>query len=204
MGSGIGVGSGLGQLQIFGFDSKVVSVAGDSTFFHACLPGLVNARHKNADLTFVILDNATTAMTGFQVHPGSSDQEDHLRRVQIESLVKAVEPDFFSTGDATDIKSLIELLHSTVKKQGLKVLLLNSVCRLEEAKRKPGLVGSTSVQIDKDLCRGEKCKICARDFGCPALSWDADTQYPIVLEHVCVQCGACIAVCPHDAIVEGR
>jgi indolepyruvate ferredoxin oxidoreductase alpha subunit len=138
------------------------------------------------------------------VHPGSSNQEDQLRRVQIENLVKAVEPDFFSTGDATDIKSLTKLLHSTVQKQGLKILLLDSVCRLEEIKRKPGFVGSTPVQIDKSLCKAEKCKICVRDFGCPALSWDDETKYPIVLEHACVQCGACIAVCPHDAIVEGR
>ncbi len=204
MGSGIGVGSGLGQLQRFGFDSKVVSVAGDSTFFHACLPGLINAKHKNADLTFVILDNATTAMTGFQVHPGSISQEENMRRVQIEKLVKAIEPDFFATGDAMDIKSLINLLHSTVQKEGLKVLLLDSVCRLEEVKRKPGYVGATPVKIDKGLCKGESCKICAADFGCPALIWDAETKYPVVLAHACVQCGACIAVCPHNAIVEGE
>ena len=204
MGSGIGVGSGLGQLQRFGLDSKIVSVAGDSTFFHACLPGLINAKHKNADLTFVILDNATTAMTGFQVHPGSISQEENLRRVQIEKLVKAIEPDFFSVGDAMDIKSLTNLLHSTVQKEGLKVLLLNSVCRLEEVKRKPGFVGATPVKIDKGLCKGESCKICAADFGCPALIWDAETKYPVVLEHACVQCGACIAVCPHNAIVEGE
>ncbi len=204
MGSGIGVGTGLGQLQRFGFDSKVVSVAGDSTFFHACLPGLINAKHKNADLTFVILDNATTAMTGFQVHPGSSNQDEKLRRVQIEKLVKAVEPDFFATGDAADIESLTDLLHSTVQKEGLKVLLLDSVCRLEEVKRKPGFVGATPVKIDESLCKGEKCKICARDFGCPALNWDAETNYPVVLGHMCVQCGACIAVCPHNAIVEGE
>jgi indolepyruvate ferredoxin oxidoreductase alpha subunit len=204
MGSGIGVGSGIGQLQRFGFDSKVVSVAGDSTFFHACLPGLINARHKNADLTFVILDNATTAMTGFQVHPGSTIQKENMKRVQIENLVKAVEPDFFATGDATDIKSLTDMIHSAVQKDGLKVLLLDSVCRLEEVKRKPGFVGSTPVQIDKSLCKGEKCKICARDFGCPALSWDSETSYPVVLDHVCVQCGACIAVCPYNAIVEGE
>jgi len=204
MGSGIGVGSGLGQLQRFGFDSKVITVAGDSTFFHACLPGLINARHKNADLTFVILDNATTAMTGFQVHPGSSDQDEGLRRVRIDNLVNGIEPDFFSTGDATDIKSLTDLLHSTVKKDGLKVLLLDSVCRLEEVKRKPGFVGATPVKIDRSLCKGEKCKICARDFGCPALSWDPDANYPIVLHHACVQCGACIAVCPHNAILEGE
>ena len=204
MGSGIGVGTGLGQLQRFGFDSKIVSVAGDSTFFHACLPGLINAKHKNADLTFVILDNATTAMTGFQVHPGSSNQEENLRRVQIEKLVKAVEPDFFSMGNAADIESLTNHLHATVKKEGLKVLLLESVCRLEEVKRKPGFVGATPVKIDEGLCKGEKCKICARDFGCPALSWNAETNYPVVLGHMCVQCGACIAVCPHNAIVEGE
>ena len=204
MGSGIGAGTGLGQLQRFGFDSKVVSVAGDSTFFHACLPGLINAKHKNADLTFVILDNATTAMTGYQVHPGSSSQEENLTRVQIEKLVNAIEPDFFSAGDATDIKSLTELLHSAVQKDGLKVLLLDSVCRLEEVKRKPGFVGATPVEIDKDLCKREKCKICAVDFGCPALIWDAETNYPVVLDHACVQCGACIAVCPHNAIVEGK
>jgi indolepyruvate ferredoxin oxidoreductase alpha subunit len=204
MGSGIGVGTGLGQLQRFGFDSKIVSVAGDSTFFHACLPGLINAKHKNSDLIFVILDNATTAMTGFQIHPGSISQEENMRRVQIESLVKAIEPDFFSTGDAENIKSLTDLLHSTVQKEGLKVLLLDSVCRLEEVKRKPGFVGATPVKIDKNLCKGEKCKICATDFGCPALIWDAETNYPVVLDHTCVQCGACIAVCPHSAIVEGE
>jgi indolepyruvate ferredoxin oxidoreductase alpha subunit len=178
MGSGIGVGSGLGQLHRFGFDSKVVSVAGDSTFFHACLPGLINAKHKNAELTFVILDNATTAMTGFQVHPGSITQQENLRRVQIEKLVQAVEPDFFSNGDATDIKSLTKLLNATVKKKGLKILLLDSVCRLEEVKRKPDFVGATPVKIDETLC--------------------------VVLTHVCVGCGACIAACPHDAIVEGE
>ena len=204
MGSGIGVGSGLGQLKRFGFDSKVVSVAGDSTFFHACLPGLINARHKNADLTFVILDNATTAMTGFQVHPGSSNQGESHRRVQIESLLKAVEPDFFSTGDATDIKSLTDLLHTTVQMIGLKVLLLDSICRLEEVKRKPGFVGTTPVKIERSLCKGEECKICAADFGCPALSWDPETNYPVVLDHVCVRCGACIAVCPHNAIMESQ
>ncbi|MHA2382775.1 MAG: thiamine pyrophosphate-dependent enzyme [Candidatus Thorarchaeota archaeon] len=204
MGSGIGVGSGLGQLHKFGFDSKVISLAGDSTFFHSCIPGLINARHKNADLTFVILDNATTAMTGFQEHPGSITQSESLRRVEIENIVKAIEPDHFVRGDATDIQSLIDLIHATVQKKGLKIILLDSICRLEEVKRKIGHLGETPVEIDRSLCKGEKCKICVADFACPALSWDEEVGYPVVLSHVCVNCGACIAVCPYNAIVEEK
>ena len=139
MGSGIGVASGLGQLERFGFDSKVIAVAGDSTFFHACLPGLINARHKNADLTFTILDNATTAMTGFQTHPGSQEQDKNMKRVQIEKLVKAIEPDFFAIGDASDIISTTNLLHSTVQKKGLKVLLFESV-DLRRSKENPDIL----------------------------------------------------------------
>jgi indolepyruvate ferredoxin oxidoreductase alpha subunit len=201
MGSGIGVACGLGQLRRFGFDSKVIAVAGDSTFFHACLPGLVNARHKSADLTFVILDNATTAMTGFQIHPGSCKQEKGLRRVKIENFVKAVEPDFYATANAEDIKGLIELIHATIGKTGLKVLLLDSVCRLEEDRREPSMKQS-SFTIDSDLCKGEQCCICVKDFGCPAIDWDDAHGRPTIVEATCVKCGACVDVCPHDAIKE--
>ncbi len=203
MGSGIGVASGFGQLERFGFDSKVVSVAGDSTFFHACLPGLINARHKNANITFAILDNATTAMTGFQTHPGSHYQEQNLRRVKIEDLVKAVQPDFYATGDATDIKGLIDLLHSTVNKDGLKILLLDSICRLDED-RKDSKLTNINFKIDTNLCIGEKCGICFADFGCPAISWDDTSNQPVILDTMCIGCGACVDVCPHDAIKEGR
>lgn len=203
MGSGIGVACGLGKLERFGFDSKIIAVAGDSTFFHACLPGLVNARHKNANLTFVILDNATTAMTGFQIHPGSHHQEKAHRRIEIEGIIKAVQPDFYDRGSTSDIRSLIELLHSTINKKGLKVLLLESACRLDE--NSMDLVSKNTVfMIDSDSCRGEKCKICVADFGCPAISWGDATGQPIILDAMCVRCGACVVVCPHDAIKEER
>jgi indolepyruvate ferredoxin oxidoreductase alpha subunit len=201
MGSGIGVATGLGQLERFGFDSKVLAVAGDSTFFHACIPGLINAKHKNANLTFVILDNETTAMTGFQPHPGSVQEDPTLRRVSIEALVKALEPDFFTRGDTEDIPQLIELIHSIVKKDGLKVLLLDSVCRLKETRRETS-TEKRAYRIDPDKCRGEKCLICVQDFACPAINWNNESANPEILDQLCVQCGACVAVCPHDAIEE--
>ena len=199
MGSGIGVACGLSKLERFGFDSKVVAVAGDSTFFHACLPGLVNARHKNANLTFVILDNATTAMTGFQTHPGSRHQAQGFRRVEIEDIVKALQPDSYARGDANDIKGLIDLLHSTISRSGLKVLLLNSICRLDQDTSKQESKNDVFL-IDPKICRGEKCRICFADFGCPAISWDSANEQPVILDSMCVRCGACIDVCPHDAI----
>ncbi len=203
MGSGIGVATGLGQLERFGFDAKVVAVAGDSTFFHACIPGLINAKHKKSNLTFVILDNKTTAMTGFQTHPGAFQQGSNQKRVKIEEIIKAIEPDFYARSDANNIPELIDLLHSTINKDGLKVLLLDSVCILEEARRE-STAKETSFRIDKDLCTGEKCLICVSDFACPAISWEKKVGHPIILDQLCVQCGACAAVCPHDAIKEER
>jgi indolepyruvate ferredoxin oxidoreductase alpha subunit len=203
MGSGIGTASGLGQLDRFGFETKVIAVAGDSTFFHACLPGLISARHHNANLTFIILDNATTAMTGFQTHPGSSTQKPGLQKVSIEDLVLSIKPDFFSRGDATDIPALIDLIHTTLQKKGLKVLLLDSICRLEERKRRESYDNETPISIDTEQCKGDTCRICAGQFGCLALNWNIEIVYPEIIEDQCVRCGACVDVCPHHAIKQG-
>ena len=200
MGSGIGTACGLGQLDKFGFDKKVVAVAGDSTFFHACLPGLINARHHNANLTFIILDNATTAMTGFQTHPGSRTQHAGLHKVNIEDIILSIKPDFYSKGDATNISSLIDLIHSTVLKEGLKILLVDGICRLEERKRLESYDDKPIITIDTELCKGESCSICTCKFGCLALSWNNVTGFPEIIQDQCVRCGACVAVCPHNAL----
>ncbi|MHA2040510.1 MAG: thiamine pyrophosphate-dependent enzyme [Candidatus Thorarchaeota archaeon] len=203
MGSGIGIASGLGQLRDFGLDSRVAAVAGDSTFLHACIPALINAKHKNANVTFMILDNSTTAMTGFQKHPGEEDQPEGKRMVSIEKIIQAVEPDFYAVGDATDVSDAIDLIHNTVRKDGLNVLLFKSICRLEEQRMGETYAEQERIHIDSDTCRGESCKICAAQFGCVALGWHDDTARPTVYDHVCVRCGACIMVCPHDAIKQG-
>ena len=70
MGSGAGVASGFGQLDLFGMDQPVLSVCGDSTFFHTAVPALINAVHTSARMLMIVLDNKGTAMTGFQPHPG--------------------------------------------------------------------------------------------------------------------------------------
>ena len=71
MGSGINLAEGLGQLTSYGLNQKVVTMCGDSTFFHTILPGIVNASYHHANMLLMVLDNSATAMTGFQPHPGS-------------------------------------------------------------------------------------------------------------------------------------
>ena len=70
MGSGAGIASGFGKLGPFGMTQPVLAVCGDSTFYHAAIPALINAVHQRADMTFIVLDNGGTAMTGFQSHRG--------------------------------------------------------------------------------------------------------------------------------------
>ena len=64
MGSGVGLASGFGKLSQFGMDQPVLATVGDSTFFHAVLPALINAAHHQSDITVVVLDNSGTAMQG--------------------------------------------------------------------------------------------------------------------------------------------
>jgi len=100
--------------------------------------------------------------------------------------------------DATDINQVLDTLQRTVHTKGLKVLLMQSICRLHEKGKDEGL--GSLVSVDAEKCRGEKCMICVREFSCPALEWDEETGKARVVEFVCIRCGACIDVCPHEAI----
>ena len=68
----LAMGSSLGLAQGFqraGLKEPLVATIGDSTFFHAGLPALVNAMQHGTPLVLIILDNGWTSMTGFQAKP---------------------------------------------------------------------------------------------------------------------------------------
>ncbi len=197
MGSGIGTACGIGQLHRFGMTSKTVAVAGDSTFFHACIPALINAKHQQADLTFLILDNRATAMTGFQTHPGIVDPERQTRAVEIDRIVASIEPDLVLRVDATRIRDIETALEKAVNRSGLKVVILQSECRLSKREDREE---RRSIIIDESLCRQDRCRICVEQYGCVALVWDKNRAYPTIIETDCSRCGACIDVCPVEAI----
>lgn len=137
MGSGTGLASGFGKLGQFEMDQPVLAVSGDSTFYHAVMPALINSVHHRSNLILVILDNSGTAMTGFQPHPGrpidAAGNEAH--RIDIPSICEAIGAKV-KISDPFNLhhtqQTLIELLED---KPGVKVLVLKQICALSPEKK---------------------------------------------------------------------
>lgn len=94
MGGGIGHGLGMRRSLPESEIKKVVSVIGDSTFAHSGITGLVEMVYNRPPSGHVVLvlDNATTAMTGLQEHPGTGRTLDMqpTAGLSIEAVAKAI------------------------------------------------------------------------------------------------------------------
>lgn len=201
MGGGIGLASGFGKLDRFGFDQPVIAVCGDSTFFHAAIPALINARFNSSNVLMVVLDNGGTAMTGFQPHPGSGF--DALGKpapvVQIEDVCKGIGVKV-RVRDPFEVDQAVSDLYDMLQEGGAKVMVFRRRCHLVETKEK----GRKKVSVDTDKCIGDDCgcaRFCSRVFNCPGIIWDQDAKKAKIDEVVCTGCGVCATLCPRGAIV---
>jgi indolepyruvate ferredoxin oxidoreductase alpha subunit len=202
MGSSAGLASGFGKLKMFGMHQPVLATVGDSTFFHAVLPALINAVHHQSDITLVILDNSGTAMTGFQPHPGLpvDVKGDQAPEIDIISVCEAIGAKV-KVCDPFDLQhsqqTLFELLED---KRGVKVLVLKQICALSPEKKAKKMY---EVEIDEMVCLGENCgcnRLCTRVFKCPGLIWDDRKTVSTIDEVICAGCGVCASICPAGAI----
>jgi len=204
MGSGMGVASGLGKLNVFGFNQPVVAMAGDSTFYHGVIPALINAVHSEADVVLVVMDNGGTAMTGFQPHPGSEvDAEGNARpAISIEKLCESLGVPV-TVVDPYDIEAAKKAFLDVLGNKGkTRVVISRRGCALIGAKKQEGPV--SRIWIESDKCLGDNCgcnRYCTRVFKCPGLMWDKESQKARIDEAVCNGCGVCASVCPKAAIV---
>ncbi len=201
MGSGTGVASGFGKLGRFGMTQPVVSVCGDSTFFHAAMPALVNAVHTQSEMTMVVMDNSGTAMTGFQPHPGLTADAagEEVPALDIADIARAMGANV-ELADPFDIDTTQRRLLALLSKGGVNVLILKQSCALSPGKKGKKLF---EVALDPSICLGANCgcnKLCTRVFKCPGLKWDSETGTARMDELTCSGCGVCASICPSGAI----
>jgi indolepyruvate ferredoxin oxidoreductase alpha subunit len=202
MGAGIGVSHGIGIVS----DQDVVAFVGDSTFFHTGMPALLNYRFNDAGKTplVVVLDNAITAMTGHQPHPGSgfTGMGEKVEPVKIEDVVKALGAEV-KVSNAFSQKQLIQALQGLKSIKGPKVLVSRGGCRLL-TRRQFRAKGLTLPVFEIDQGKCTKCGICTNDFACPAIvkatvEPGGEPVYSINPD-MCLGCAVCMQICPEGAI----
>jgi len=128
MGASVSMARGAADVGLY----PAVSVIGDSTFAHSGITPLLSAARADADMTVIILDNATTAMTGGQPTYGSGEAllrlveglgvpKEHLRT--IEPLPKNHE-------------TSVQIIKDELAHHGLSVIVAVRECVQEQRKKR--------------------------------------------------------------------
>ncbi len=205
MGAGVGIASGLGKLDQFGLTDPIISVVGDSTFFHACLPALVNIVYNQSKAVICVLDNNATAMTGFQPHPGTglTATGDMASTVPIERVLQGIGFQSVSVVDPFNIKESIDTVYKAITSEENQAIVFRRECALITNRQRRQRQEPTPVfKVKTDKCFGEKCKICSVEFNCPACVWDNESNKARIEITLCNGCGVCVDICPHNAIYQ--
>ena len=100
-----------------------IAIIGDSTFTHSGMTGLLDAVNENADITVIISDNLTTAMTGGQDSAGTNKFEAICRGLGVsDEHLKVVVP---LPKNMADIKQTIE---QEINYHGVSVIIPRREC----------------------------------------------------------------------------
>ncbi len=193
MGSSVGTSCGFSKAT----GKKVIGFIGDSTFFHSGIPGLINAVFHRHDLTLVILDNQTTAMTGHQPHPGV-DMEGlnypGYQQVSIESVVRGIGVEHVSVIKPYNVKKSIVAVKEAISHDGVSVIIARQNCTLFDKSFKRSVGRPFYVS---DRCKNHR--LCINELGCPAFYVENDRVR--INSTLCTGCGVCAQICPEHAIL---
>ncbi len=205
MGASISAGHGASiALKRGGMDTKVVSVIGDSTFFHSGITSLMDAVYNGGSNTTVILDNRITGMTGHQQNPGTGYtlMGEPATEVDIPALCKALgmkEENIYIV-NPNHLDEVDKALDEALEKEEPTVIITKWPCVLKkfspQDQERFDLSPKTCV-IDQDKCRN--CKMCVK-CGCPAIY--STKEKVTIQQDPCTGCGVCAQICPFDAIEE--
>ncbi len=197
MGSSVSTAGGFSKV----LDRPVVAFIGDSTFYHAGLPALVNAVSHDHRILLVILDNGTTAMTGHQPHPGVelTPQGKVEPKVSLEQVIRGCGVRKLTVVNPLQLRKTreaLEAIREGMSSPGVSVLISKSPCPLFENRmlhKKQKVV----FEVDQSSC--DLCKRCLAELGCPAFVWEPATAAGEacirINEALCSGCSVCSQTC---------
>ena len=201
MGAGITMAQGLSVVEP---DRKHLAFVGDSTFFASGITGVVNAVYNGHDVTVCVLDNATTAMTGAQPHPGTGVtlMGEPRPPVSIEGVLKALGVACIEHANPLVIDEAAAAAKRAIDFPGPSAVIFESPCIQLTRPDSP-------FEVDGEACAG--CKRCITELGCPAIGFDVAASGPksaargqaFVDAGLCTGCGLCGPVCPFGALGKG-
>ena len=211
MALGGGAGAGIDPF----IKNKQIVFMGDSTFFHGGMSAISDSIKNNQDLTYVILDNQTTGMTGHQPTPSTEDDilGNPTFAQDIEKVVEGLAGDSDLFIIRTNPENRVEykqLVEETVLKPGVKILIADKECGItyhrrlrrehqQTIKERGFLSVEKHINITPEVC--EFCLECTNATGCPGLKIDETDYGPKIGidQSNCVSDGACARIkwaCP--------
>jgi indolepyruvate ferredoxin oxidoreductase len=205
--SGMGLGGGTGSGIDPFITNKQIVFMGDGTFFHSGQIAISNSIKNGQDLTYIILQNGTTAMTGHQEHPGTEvdllGNETWLQ--DIETIVRGMaghSPLYVRRLSPADRSRYRRVLEETILRDGVKVIIADKECGIthhrtvlrqerQTIKKHGYLPRKTHMNVTPEVC--ENCLECTKQTACPGLT-TVDTDYGKKIDTDltwCVNDGAC-------------
>ena len=119
MGASITMAKGAADAGVF----PAIAVIGDSTFTHSGMTGLLDAINDNANITVVISDNLTTAMTGGQDSAGTNKFEAICLGLGVDpDHVKVVVP------LPKNMEEITRIIRSEIEYKGVSVIIPRREC----------------------------------------------------------------------------
>jgi len=121
MGSSVGIAHGIKKFT----KQKLITFVGDSSFFHAGIPPLINTVFNKSNPLIIILNNQTTAMTGHQPHPASVGVPDNIK---IENIVQACGVKNLKIIDPINQEEFIQTIKEFIEKDEVSVIISRRPC----------------------------------------------------------------------------
>ncbi len=197
MGASTAIGSGL---RLFTTNRKVVAFVGDSTFFHAALPGIINAVFNRHPITLILMENGTTAMTGHQDHAASGRNVNEVTdKIPVRQVLAGLGVKHIFEADTYQQAKLTELVIAATAIDEFSVVIARHPCMLKftREQRSGPDYRQRHVEIDQEVC--ERIHTCVETFGCPTFTRNTEGKVTINTD-LCIGDGSCIQTCPTKAI----